>query len=378
MHVPHQRARPRPTSRSARSPHCSHGRGSRLAMTCSSNAGRAVHERCVAAQSATRDDSAASRTRRAGVAASRTRSEGEACSYVARDRGTFARRARRECSKAVPSGARAWNCAVRARGRYSARAPAASPTRFRIAPRLCAADTYAGVSERECKHGLVCRARLGLEPRRVVRDARRTRCSAAGRRIAQRAARRGGEPAGGDAAVVVRLVVRGRRGCRGGVRRARALTVERRHRTVRRDEREAEAVGAVVLAVRQVGYTLVLAISRSAARRPRARLRALTRRRDTRARRAAQSTRRCARRPRPRGTPRGGCDRARCGGAMSFRTAHSSLPRSSRRSPRLPPRASSLLRAAVASAAAAAARERGARSSSFLVPTLGVFGADHV
>ena len=65
-------------------------------------------------------------------------------------------------------------------------------------------------------------------------------------------------------------------------------------------------------------------------------------------------------------------------GAMSFRTAHSSLPRSSRRSPRLPLRASSLLRAAVASAAAAAAQERGACSSSFVVSTLCVFGDDHV
>ena len=148
------RARGR-TSRSARSPHCSHGHGSRLAMTCSSNAGRAVHERCVAAQSATRGDSAASRTRRAGAVASRTRSEGEVCSYAARVRGAFARRARREHSKAVPPGARSWSCAMRARGRYIAFALAASPTRFRIAPRLCAADTYAGVSERECKHGLV-------------------------------------------------------------------------------------------------------------------------------------------------------------------------------------------------------------------------------
>ena len=46
--------------------------------------------------------------------------------------------------------------------------------------------------------------------------------------------------------------------------------------------------------------------SSSAARRPRARLSVLSRRRGTRVRRAARPTRRCAWRPRPRGTPQAG------------------------------------------------------------------------
>ena len=70
--------------------------------TRASNAGRAVYERCVAAPSAARDDSTASRTRSADVAASRTRSEDEPCSHVERGKGACARRARRQCSKAVP------------------------------------------------------------------------------------------------------------------------------------------------------------------------------------------------------------------------------------------------------------------------------------
>ena len=101
------RVRPRPKSRSARSPYCSSGRGWRLGVvgawtTRASNAGRAVYERCVAAPSVARDDSTASRTRSADVAASRTLSEDEPCSQAERGKGACARRARRERSKAVP------------------------------------------------------------------------------------------------------------------------------------------------------------------------------------------------------------------------------------------------------------------------------------
>ena len=100
------RVRPRPTSRSARSSYCSSGRGWRFGVlgawtTRASNAGRAVYERCVAAPSAARVDSTASRTRSADVAASRTRSEDEPCSHADRGKGACACRARRQRSKAV-------------------------------------------------------------------------------------------------------------------------------------------------------------------------------------------------------------------------------------------------------------------------------------